>query len=380
MNVFRHSSAEKSGSSSWRRALLLTLVLRIAYSIIAAAMVWVQPVNSRLTQSNALTENLQRPSHTFHYLLFGAWERFDTLWYLQIAAHGYDRPESVVFFPLYPGLIRLLSAFLPPIAGALLISSAASFFLFWGLQELLLENVSESLAEQAVLFCAVWPASFIFFAGYPESLLFALMVWSLYMARENRWAVAIACGIAAALTKALGVIVAVPLLILALRQKKMKGLATLAIPLAAAGFLAWLRSTGHPTLNFAYEKYWHTLPSAPWRTLWVAIRTSLNSPNPVLILNLVFPIAVSILVAISRVRVEYVMFAVVAMLMAFCKNTTPPLQSMVRYLLIVFPAFVGMARLFQNPPMQSRFVMACLALFLMNLGLLWLFLGWSLVV
>jgi len=41
------------------------------------------------------------------------WERFDTLWYLRIAQHGYDRPMAVIFYPLYPAAIRIVSWVLP---------------------------------------------------------------------------------------------------------------------------------------------------------------------------------------------------------------------------------------------------------------------------
>ena len=62
--------------------------------------------------SNALTGNLAAPG-TWHNALVGVWERFDTLWYLRIAQHGYDLPRAVVFYPLYPAAIRLVSYVLP---------------------------------------------------------------------------------------------------------------------------------------------------------------------------------------------------------------------------------------------------------------------------
>ncbi|MGB7866609.1 MAG: hypothetical protein WCF74_24680, partial [Candidatus Sulfotelmatobacter sp.] len=86
---------------SWQRALMLALSLRLIYSVFAAVAAVTQTVNWRLVQSNGLTENLPPPDYSWRYLLFGVWNRFDTLWYLHIAAHGYDRPDAVVFFPLY---------------------------------------------------------------------------------------------------------------------------------------------------------------------------------------------------------------------------------------------------------------------------------------
>jgi hypothetical protein len=373
-------STEGRGRPAWRLALALTLLLRLTYSLFAAIASLFQSVNWRLVHSNALTENLPPPDHSLRYLLFGVWERFDTLWYSHIAAYGYDRPEAVVFFPLYPGLIRIVSLLLPPTAAALLIATVAAFFLFWGLQELLLADQPPNLVNQSVLVCAVWPASFIFFAGYAESLLFALIVWSLIMARRERWLWALTLGMAAALTKAVGAAVAVPLLIMALRQnQKLKAIPLLLIPLGSAAFLQYLHWTVHSTFASAYTQYWRTSTAPPWTTLWVSVRTLAHTPNPILVLNVIFLLSIFILVTRSRLRMEYLLYSAAAIVIFLCKETTPPLQSVMRYLLIIFPAYVGFARIVQGPRAQPRFGMVCAALFVINLGLLWLFLGWSLV-
>lgn len=367
------------GRPSWQRALLLTLFLRIIYSFFAAIVALIQPVNWGLAHSNAFTENLRPPDHSLRYLLFGVWERFDTLWYLHLAAHGYDRPDAAVFFPLYPSLVKIMTLLVPPMIAALLISTIAAFFLFWGLQELLLGEDTPDLVNQSVLLCGVWPASFIFFAGYPESLLFALIVWSLCMARRERWLAAAALGLAAALAKAVGVVVIVPLVIVALRRRKIKALPILSVPLGLAGFLGYLHLTGHGALASSYGQYWRTTMALPWTTLWASVHIMAHTPDPVLGLNLMSLALISVLATRSRLRIEYLLYSAAAIVFFLSKNTTPPLQSMMRYLLIVFPAFVGCAHLLQRPHLQPRFAMVGVALLLLNLGLLWLFLGWSLV-
>ena len=380
MKVQMKQSNEDRHWPVWRRALVLALLLRVAYSLLAAVFALIQPVNWRLVQSNALTENLRPPEPSLRYLLFGVWERFDTLWYLHIAAHGYDRADAVVFFPLYPSLVKIVSLLIPPMAAALLISTVAAFFLFWGLQELLLGDDPLDLINQSIFLCAVWPASFVFFAGYPESLLFALIAWSLCMARRDRWWAAAVLGLAAALTKAVGVVVAVPLLVMAVRHRNIKALSVLLVPLGLAGFLGYLHWNGHGALVPAYGQYWRTSVALPWRTLSASVRDLIHMPNPILVLNLTFLLAVSGLATRSRMRVEYLLYSAAAIGVFLCKETTPPLQSMMRYLLIIFPAFVGFARLLRGSRLQPRFGMVCACLFVINIGLLWLFLGWSLVV
>jgi hypothetical protein len=385
--IVRNSNEANLGASaadlkrcSWKRALILTGVLRLVYSVVAAVAALVQPVNWRLLHSNALTENLLPPNHGMRYLWLGVWERFDTLWYLHIATYGYDRPESVVFFPLYPSLIKMLSVVMPPIAAALLISTVAAFCFFWGLEKLLSGDYAPNVVDESVLLCAVWPASFIFFAGYTESLLLALIVWSVCLAREDRWTAAAALGLAAALTKAIGVVVFVPLLIMAYRSRRSVAWPVILVPLGTAAYLGYLRLAGHSALGAAYAQYWRTSAAAPWTTLWPCVSTLAHAPNLILILNLTCLAVVCILTAKSRARVEYLVYAAAAIGLVLCKQTTPPLQSMMRYVLIIFPAWAGLARLLQTPHWRSRFRLVCACLFLMNLGLLWLFEGWSLVV
>ena len=40
------------------------------------------------------------------------WERWDTVWYLKIAEHGYTDYGSTAFLPLYPLLIRVVGTLL----------------------------------------------------------------------------------------------------------------------------------------------------------------------------------------------------------------------------------------------------------------------------
>src|SRR5438874_8328729 len=122
------SSSSEESIPTWRTALRLTLLLRVAYSILGAMFSVFIPVNWHLIRSNALTETLPDPDRSLHYLLLDLWSRFDTLWYLHNARYGYDRPDATVFYPLYPSLIRLVSTLLNPTAAALLISTIAAWF------------------------------------------------------------------------------------------------------------------------------------------------------------------------------------------------------------------------------------------------------------
>jgi hypothetical protein len=368
---------ESHVAPSWKIAIALTVILRIAYSLFAALAALYQPVNERLMHSNAFTENLQAPAG-LRYLLVWPWERFDTLWYLHIAARGYDRPDAVVFFPLYPQLVKIFGYVMPPMFAALSISTIAALFLFWGLQELLRPDYGEELARQAVILCALWPASFIFFAGYPESLLVALIIWSLRMAQTNRWAAAIVLAAAATWTKAIGLVVIVPLITMALRRRRAVAPLVSLVAIAFIGCVRYLQDAGGEPLNVAYGDFWRTSVAAPWSTAYVAGSTLIHAPNPILISNWLCLILVGVLVSVSKARIEYLLYAATAIAMILCKQTVPPLQSMIRYSLIVFPAFAGLTRLTRRP--LVRFFAVCIGVSILNMGLLWLFEGWSLMV
>jgi len=370
---------QASSRTGWRFSLLVSLPLRVFYSGVGALFGLYLPVNWQLVRSNALTETVPIPDHSLHYLLLGIWGRFDTLWYLHIARYGYDRPDAVVFFPLYPCLIRVLSFLIQPLAAALLLASLGAFFLFWGFQALLKSDVESDQLGKSVLVYAIWPSSFIFFAGYPESLLLALILWSLYFAKNERWFLSVALAIAAELTKAVGVIIALPLFVMGIRSRKSGAWSVLLTPLGALAFPTWVRWSGRGAISFVYEQYWRTTPSAPWTTLLVAVKHLVARPDALLVFNFAFLIIICAFVGLSRVRLEYKLFAVATIAVVLCKATTPPLQSMMRYVLMVFPAFVGMGQTMgRSDGTKLAWVLAG-TVFAFNLALLWLFLGWSLI-
>ncbi len=359
-------------------ALALSCSMRLVYSVLAPTFLYFLPINWNLIRSNALTENIPAPNHGLRYLLLGIWERFDTLWYLHIARYGYDRSDSVVFYPLYPALVRIFSFVLDPTAGALLISTVAAFFLFWGLQRVM-GDVPHAIVTRVLILSAVWPSSFIFFAGYPESLLLALIVWSLDLAKKESWLASAALALAAEMTKAVGAIVAVPLLVMASRRRSASTWPAFLTPFGALIFPGWVRWSGHGTIDSAYRQYWHTSPAPPWTTLFSAGARLLHGHSPILFLNAIFLIAFCIFVGVAKTRLEYQAYATAAIVVCLCKQTDPPLQSMMRYLIIVFPGFLGLAQLLQNSRWKSKFGLVVLALFVVNAAWMWLFLGWSLV-
>jgi hypothetical protein len=368
-----------SAKKTWRFPLLLAVALRGAYSGAAALFALVLPWDPQLVYSNLLAETAMRPERSLRYALLGVWQRFDTLWYLHIAREGYSRPEAVVFYPLYPVLIRVVGWLVNPTAAALLISTIGAFFTFWGIQRLLELDLPDTSARDAVLLLAVWPGSFILFAAYPESLVIAAVAWSIYFARTGRWTHATLIAIAAALAKAVGAIVLVPLLLLAWRQRSRRSWKLAALLPAVLAYPAWLRVTGRYSAASAYAAYWHTRTVAPWVTLWDAVRLAVTTHDALLLLNIAVLTLFVVLVFVGVRRLEYLLYSAAAFAVFLTKYTDPLLQSTMRYVLVIFPAFIIMQRVASGGWAARRFRLLCVALAALNLTGLWLFLKWSLV-
>ncbi|HKC00507.1 MAG TPA: hypothetical protein VKD23_17130 [Terriglobales bacterium] len=379
--------------ADWQIAAAITSVLRAVYTGIAAvAAVFLHP-DARLIHSNVLTGNLPAPGG-WHYALLGIWQRFDTLWYLRIAERGYDLPAGVVFYPLYPWLIRGLSGLVGPIAAALLISSVAAFFYFWGLLRLVRNEVRNDVRNdvrsdvpsefpdtrplRTLMLAAVWPASFFFFAGYTEALAVALIVWCIVWARDGRWALAAACALAAGLTRSAGTLVMVPLAIMAWRAPRPARWPVAIAPLGTLGYWFWLHQTRSLTVAAAYRTYWNTDVAAPWTTLWLAIRSLAEHFDALVIISLVALIFFLAVGVAERRRIEDRCFSVAVIVHLLLRLCWPPLLGAPRYLLPVYPAYLTIGEWVEKMK-GTRFVFLCATLFAFNLIWMLAFLNWSLV-
>jgi hypothetical protein len=353
--------------------------LRVFYTgVAAAAAVFLHP-DTRLIQSNVLTGNLPAPG-SWHYALLGVWERFDTLWYLRIAERGYDLPAGVVFYPLYPWLIRGLSGLAGPMAAALLISTVAAFFYFWGLLRLARNEFPDGRPLRTVMLAAAWPASFFFLAGYTEALAVALIVWCVGWARDERWVLASACAFAAGLTRSAGTLAIVPLAIMAWRTRRPARWPVAIAPLGTLGYWFWLQQTGRLSVAAAYRMYWNTELARPWMTLWRAIGSLAERFDPLVAISLVALIIffISGVAARRRMRMEDRCFSAAVIVHLLLRSCWPPLLGAPRYLLPVYPAYLTMGDWTEKME-RTRFAFLCGALFAFNLAWMWAFLSWSLV-
>ena len=143
---------------------------------------------------------------------------WDADWYRRIATHGYGGlpHRALRFFPLHPLLGKVLSL---PLAGhvdwALLVIANVFALVLGALVHrlVMVEKDDAELARRAAWLIALSPPAFVLVMGYSEPLALSLAVACFLSLRTERWWWAAAAGLLAALTRPVGVLLAIPALV-----------------------------------------------------------------------------------------------------------------------------------------------------------------------
>jgi hypothetical protein len=303
------------------------------------------------------------------------WARWDSEWYLLIAAEGYAGPEvrrrfeglavpyepeaPAGFLPLYPLLMRVLSPVLGGVGAGFLISNLSLWCVLVLLYQLAFVSSggahsgrAAGLAACAALLCH--PMSLFLSAVYAESLFLLLSLASLLSARRGRFAAAAGAAALGAVTRPLGLLLAVPIALewwdqrreaaddgrAARRPASLALLWTLAIPGALGTFMLYCwRVFGDP-LAFAHrQSRWRGAVSGPWRAFvrwWEASPTAHGAHGSTLELSLAIVFVLMLPFMFRRLRRSLAVYAALAVLVPLCST----LWSFGRFSLTVFPAFV----------------------------------------
>jgi hypothetical protein len=231
--------------SSWRRDVAVALPPWLtARGLVAIALLIARAATDRLTPNH-------RPVALRNGLV--AW---DGTFYRDIAHLGYHRMSegALRFFPAHALLGRVLDPVLPGGVTVALVVEANILALVAGalLHRLVLLDHGPDVARRATWLLALFPASFVLVLGYAEPLMLVGVIGSLVAARSHRWGWAIGLAFVAGLSRPLGVLVAVPLALGAIRDWRTERrfepaawAAVAAAPLALVAFLGWVeRSFG----------------------------------------------------------------------------------------------------------------------------------------
>ena len=284
------------------------------------------------------------------------WNHWDALHYLRLAEHGYvaagESRVSLVFFPLYPWLVRLTAFFARDyLTAAFVVSGFASVAAGLLLRRLARCDESEEVSRNAVWFLLIFPTSFFLHIGYTESLFLALTLGCFLAARKECWALAGLLGAGACLTRVNGLILLPALATevgLQYWQTRRINLRWLWLGLVPFGFLGYLWLNYEVTGDFfAFTKimheHWYKKFASPWfgihdvylRALGMNINEGLN--------EFIAVVLISICTVLSWVclRPSYSVWITLNWLLI---NSTSYVLSVPRYTLTLFPVFLLFAR------------------------------------
>ncbi|HKP68096.1 MAG TPA: mannosyltransferase family protein [Pyrinomonadaceae bacterium] len=287
------------------------------------------------------------------------WKRWDAVHYLKIAETGYtavgDDRFLIVFFPLYPLLVRSFSYITGNyLVAAFLVTTIASVAVGLLFRQLVKLDHPEKTARLAVLFLFVFPTSYFLHIPYTESLFLALVIGSFLAARKRFWLTASILGGLACMTRVNGLI-----LVFALafelwdeyRETREFNRAWLFLGLIPAGFGAYLilnyLITGNPITFLEYQReHWHRYFRVPWEGLYESCKRMFN---PKIVHAQLYGVQEMLFVVIgfaatvvgwSRLRNSYRAWMVANWLMFV---STSFVLSVPRYTLTLFPLFILVA-------------------------------------
>ncbi len=303
--------------------------------------------------------------------VLGGW---DGWWYQQVAQNGYHphlvplvgqvwsyQQDSSAFFPLYPGLIKMVSAVtgLGLYGAGMLVSVVASFVAAAGIYRLTAALTDRRTGVIAAALWGVFPGSGAEWAVYSDSLFVALAVWACWFVLERNW---LAAGVttfvaglnrptAAALVAALGV---AALLALYRRRDGVLGplVAGAVAPLGLFGYIAWVGwQMGDLTGYFKLQRggWLHYFDSGA-HTLKVFEGVLLGHNNYLfayptedligVLLVVTLPILLTLLVRL-RLPVHLLVYTVVTIVLVL--GSQQIFGNTSRYLLPAFPLFIPVA-------------------------------------
>lgn len=273
---------------------------------------------------------------------------FDGRNYLDIVRGGYfekNGHDLRVFFPVYPTIIKIFSlgGLLNPVYTGIfisLVSFLGVIFLF-----------NKMFGLKATVLLLAFPTSFFFAAYYTESvfLLFTLLFF-FFLKKKDYWTASIFAALASG-ARIQGMILLPVLLYEIIKQKKAKKYFwTLLI--APLGFVFHLINSGTSILFGQGDWNRQVGPLGPFRALsdsivhiFQGILPSYDNPfvYPVIVLEFLIFLFVAFLVfkMYRKVETGYFLYSVLSLFVILFGGS---LASSPRYLLVVFPVFVYLAK------------------------------------
>lgn len=286
--------------------------------------------------------------------ILGSLTSFDAVYYLGIAGEGYhvepvvkDQFPDWVFFPLYPIAVRVVAFVVPDLAIAgVLVSNAALLVGLVLVYALSARHLGRDRALVATGLVAFSPGAVAFGMAYSDSLFLALAAGAVLAGERRRWLLmGIAYGLLV-LCRPAGVLMALPLGVLAYRAgpRDLRAWLPLALgPLALVGFMAYQGAVLGDPLAFVHAQRLWELPGAGEAPPpgWVSGAGTTLPISVLLFAALLGAVGLVPLLRFDRIPSHHVLVAIVAIASVFVAGR---IQSDVRYLAVAWPLAWALTR------------------------------------
>jgi Mannosyltransferase (PIG-V) len=292
---------------------------------------------------------------------------WDAGFYDAIARFGYaPDPDSYRFFPLYPLATRVLDAVTPGSSrvALVLLANACSLGFVLVLHRLVMRETGDAdVARRAAWFGCIAPAAFVLVWGYAEPLFLLLAVSTFLMLRTDRFALAGVFGALAALTRPLGLVIALPAAVEAVRgwsgaasrSKVERVVAIIGAPVGALGYLLWVNDrTGDLLEPYRIQaRAIHRGSTVdPVTGLVHAVREFVEQDRVGPLLHVGWAVVgiALVVVAFRRLPVSYGVFAAATIVISLSSEN---LDSFERYAFNAFPLVIAAAIVVRRPKLET---------------------------
>ncbi len=331
------------------------------------------------------------------------WYHWDAVRFATIALHGYITEEYAAFFPLFPALERTLSQLFHRdiLESGMIVSNLALFGMLIVFYRFVEMEFDRETAKRAVLYIAIFPTAFFFFAAYNESLFMFFMLLCFYCLRTRHWWLAGLFGFLATLTRSIGLFLFIIYLCEFARQhytlfrqtwhdKQWRVLArpltrllpSLLIPLGLLVFAYGLAIRFGDPLAFDHaQAHWRQNLSFPWVAPLIALKSIVRLspftfavPHNIIELTALGSFSLLLFLALfgperlERHQWTFILFGVMALIYSLLFPGSPgannlpydPMPSMQRLVLEVFAGFIMLARFGRRPWFHQAYLLIAL--------------------
>ena len=294
--------------------------------------------------------------------------RWDASHYINLAKGGYqtegDAQNWIVFYPMYPLLIKLFSfVFVNYEVSAYIVSYVTLGFACVYLYKLVLLDYDADTAFRSVKYMLIYPWAFFLGAPFTEGPFICFTVIAIYAVRKHKWLWAGIFGAFASFTRTQGLLLLVPGVLEwcrhmreqgALEQKFIKfdwrGIGIFITVLGMGAYLLVNYAVWGDPLRFLYYQrtHWYQEFGFFAKNLHMHMGSVINGGAQDVISLwlpqvLLFFVSAGVIAAMSfckGMRMSYVAYAIVYLFISYSPTW---LLSAPRYMLSAFPLFIAMA-------------------------------------